>query len=453
MTTAMDSAIRAAADGVWGVPTIVLLFGTGLFLTVRYRFIQIRSIGGLWKSLRPQRDSPSVRGPLTPLQAFATALAGSVGTGTIAGVATAIVSGGPGAVFWIWCFGFFATVIKLSEAVLGLIFRVSQADSNSVSSGPMYYLRDGMGLPSLAWIYALLAGAAALFTTPFTQPNSVALVLESQFHCPRLASGIALAILTWVVVIGGVKSIGRTLEKIVPLKMVLYLACGLLVIAFHIKQVPATFAMILREAFSMRGVRGGIAGTGMLCAMRYGMARGVRACEAGMGSAAVAYGAARSRRPVDQGRSAILDVYIISLGTSSVTAFAILTSGVWHSGLTSTALVAKSFDSTLPGGGWILAFCAFLFGYSALIGWAYYGEQFCQYIFGPRVVLPYRWTFSLLVVIGAVVNTDTVWAWGDLLNALQIFPNLVGVLGLSGIVARRVAEATQNLSIGRYDYP
>jgi len=439
----LPEAVRAgifwAADAVFGPWTIALLFGTGLFLTVRLRFVQVRRFGDGLRTLVPAAQE-GARGPLTPFQAFMTALGASIGTGNIAGVATAVVSGGPGAVFWIWAYGFVATAIKFCEAVLGIKYRRLEGDR--LSAGPMHYLRDGLRSPKLAWTYALVAGVGALTTTPFTQPNSMAVVLESQFAIPTWASGVAIAILAWLVIIGGVRSIGRAAEKLAPLKVGLYLLGGLVVIVTHAGRIPEIFALIFREAFSIGAVGGGTAGVGVMVAMRYGLARGIYANEAGYGTAAVVYGTARSREPVQQGLNAVMEVFIISFVTSSISALTILLSGVWRSGLTSTALVAQAFNTAIPTvGGWIVAFCAFLFGYTTLIGWAYYGEQFLEYIFGPRVTVPYRWVYCGLIVFGAMGRVELVWAWGDLMNGLHIFPNLAGIIGLSGVAAAALRDS------------
>jgi AGCS family alanine or glycine:cation symporter len=430
-------AVFTASDLVFGPWTIVLLFGTGIFLTLRFRLVQLVH----WREvLAAMRRAPSAGGgSLSPFQAFTTALAASIGTGNIAGVATAIVSGGPGALFWIWCYGFFATAIKFAEAVLGVRYR--QLGGGRLSAGPMHYLRDGLGLPRLGWLYALVAGIAALTTTPFTQPNSIAVVMRSELGVPTLATGIVVALLTWLVIIGGVTSIGRAAERLAPAKVILYFAGGLLVLLLHAERLPATLLLVVREAFSMRAATGSAAGIGIMVAMRYGLARGIYANEAGYGTAAVAYGTARSERPVLQGYAAVLEVFIISFVTSTVSALTILVTDVWRSGLTSTAAVAAAFNQAVPvAGGWVVAFCAFMFGYTTLIGWAYYGEQFLEYVLGPRVVTPYRWSYCGLVVLGATSRVDLVWAWGDLMNGLQIFPNLIGVLGLSGVVARLLRE-------------
>jgi AGCS family alanine or glycine:cation symporter len=441
----LPEAVRAAifwmSNAVWGPWTFALLLGTGLFLTVRLGFVQIVRFPDAVRTMIPAAQS-GARGALTPFQAFMTALAASIGTGNIAGVATAVVTGGPGAVFWIWCYGFFATAIKFTEAVLGIKFRVLAGDR--LSAGPMHYLRDGLKAPWLGWLYALVAGVAALTTTPFTQPNSIAVVWQSQFHVPTWASGALIAVLTCLVVIGGIKSIGRAAERLAPLKVFLYLAGGLIVILTHAGELPEVLALIFREAFSTRAAAGTAAGMGMMVAMRYGLARGIYANEAGYGTAAVVYGTARSQEPVQQGLNAVMEVFIISFVTSSISALTILVSGVWRSGLTSTAVVAAAFDTSLPVvGGWIVAFCAFLFGYTTLIGWAYYGEQFLEYVFGTRVTMPYRWTYCLLIVFGAIGKVETVWAWGDLMNGLQIFPNLVGLIGLSGVAAATLREGSR----------
>ena len=423
--------IQSAADALFMPWIVIVLLGTGLFLTLRTRVVQLRRFGDACRVAFVTTGSGS-GGALTPFQSFMTSLGASIGTGNIAGVATAIVSGGPGALFWIWAYGFVATSIKFAEAVLGITYR--EVRGESVLSGPMYYLRDGLRSPALAWLFALVAAVAALTTTPFTQPNSMALVLDTVVGIPRIVSGIVIAILTWLVIIGGIKAIGRAAEKLSPLKVSLYLLGGLIVIVANAAALPGVFAMILDGAFSMRAAAGG--GLGWVVAMRYGVARGIYANEAGYGTAAVAYGTAKSERPVQQGLNAVIEVFVVSFVTSTISAMTILLTGVWKSGLTSSAAVAAAFNTTMPGfGGYVVAFCAFLFGYTTLIGWAYYGEQFFEYILGRKVTVPYRWIYCLLIPFGAVSRVEVVWAWGDLMNALQVFPNVVGLIGLSGVVA------------------
>ena len=433
---AVASAIQSAADHLFMPWLVVLLLASGLYLTLRYRVVQVRRFGDALAAFIGREDAGAT-GVLSPFQAFMTALAATIGTGNIAGVAAGIVSGGPGALFWIWCYGFFATALKFSEAVLGVTFR--ESSERGTKTGPMYYLRDGLKRPGLAWIYALVAGVAALTTTPFTQTNSIALVLNTTLGVPKWGTGVAVAVLTWLVIIGGIKSIGRAAEKLTPLKVGLYLAGGIFVIVSFASHIPEVLALVVREAFSTRAVAGG--SLGFLVAMRFGLARGMYANEAGYGTAAVAYGTAQSRRPVQQGLNAVMEVFIVSFVTSTISAMTILLTGAWLSGKTSTAAVALAFDAAIPGaGGYLVAVAVFLFGYTTLIGWAYYGEQFLEYIFGPGVVMPYRWIYCLLIPFGAITKVELVWAWGDLMNALQVFPNIIGVLGLSGLVAKVASE-------------
>jgi AGCS family alanine or glycine:cation symporter len=442
MGEGLSGIIFRASDAAFGPWTVLLMLAAGLYLTVRLRFVQVRHLPEALGSMRPRPEEGD--GALTPFQAFMTALAASVGTGNIAGVATAIVSGGPGALFWLWCYGFFATAIKFTEAVLGIQYR--SLASARLSAGPMHYLRDGLGLRRLGWLYALVAAVAALTTTPITQPNSIAIGFASHFHVPTIVTGVGVAVLAWLVIIGGIESIGRAAEGLVPTMVALYLLGGLLVIVTHLDQIGGVLGLVFREAFSLRSGVGTAAGIGVMNAMRYGLARGIYANEAGYGTAAVAYGTARTRRPVRQGYAAVMEVFVVSFVTSTISALAILLTGVWRSGLTSTAAVAEAFNHVVPvAGGWVVAACAFLFGYTTLLGWGYYGEQFFVYTFGPWVVRPYRWIYCGLIVVGATSHVDLVWAWGDLMNGLQVLPNLVGLLGLSGVAAallrREEAEA------------
>jgi AGCS family alanine or glycine:cation symporter len=438
-------AIQAIADWLFMPYVVGVLLGVGVFLTVRLGFVQFRRFPDVVRSITGSPSSHDGQGALTPFQAFMTALAASVGTGNIAGVATAIITGGPGALFWIWVYGVVATAIKFAEAVLGIRFR--QVRGELVQSGPMYYLRDGLKSPALAWTYAFVAGVAALTTTPFTQPNSIAVAVNSVFGLQTWIVGIVVAVLTWAVIIGGIKSIGRAAEKLVPVKVGLYLIGGAVVIISFADRLPHVFSMVFREALTTRSAMG----FGMFIAMRYGIARGIYANEAGYGTAAVAYGTAKSGKPVQQGLQAVMEVLIVSFVTATISAMTILVSGVAEQSIvarqagadyvTSTAAVASAFNAAMPTvGGWIVAFCAFLFGYTTLIGWAYYGEQFLEYILGRKVTLPYRWIYCLLIPFGAVIRPEVVWAWGDLMNALQVFPNLIGLVGLSGIAAMYARE-------------
>ncbi len=428
--------VQSTADWLYVPVLVILMFGAGIFLTVRLRVVQIRKLGEAFRAFFGGRGGEGA-GVLSPFQAFMTALGTTIGTGNIAGVAAGIASGGPGVLFWIWCYGFFATAIKFTEAVLGLRFREAYGH-DSVRSGPMYYLRDGLRSPGLAMAYAVVAGIAALTTTPFTQTNSIALVMHTQVGVPTWVSGVTVAVLTWLVIIGGIKSIGRAFEKLAPAKVGIYLLGSIVVIVVFAARIPDVLTMVFREAFTTQSVFG----FGIFTAIRYGLARGLYSNEAGYGTAAVAYGTAQSTHPLQQGLNAVTEVIIVSFGTCTLTALTVMLSGVidWTvpaaERATSTAAVGLAFNAAMPGvGGYLVAFCVFLFGYGTLIGWAYYGEQFLEYWLGPRVVTPYRWIYCLLIPLGAIAKVNLVWAWGDLMNALQIFPNLVGVVGLSALAA------------------
>lgn len=433
-------------------PLIFVVVATGIYFTFKLRFVQIvRFREAVRETIASQQTSGS--GALSPLQAFMTALAATIGTGNIVGVATAIVRGGPGALFWMWCYGFLAMATKFVEASLGMHYRVVQGEE--VLSGPMYYLRDGLKSRRLAEVYALVGGLAVLFTTPLTQPNSVAVSLATQLKTHsytlgswhigetaidwvRLIVGLVLAVLTWLVIVRGIKSIGRAAQKLSPLKVGLYLVGGTTVLATHVNQVPAVLASVFREAFSTKAIAGGTLGYAMMFAIRYGIARSVFANEAGYGTAAVAYGTAKSQRPDQQGLAAMMDVFIITYITSTISAMAVLLTGTWNLGVSGPEAVPAAFNDAIPYfgiGGWMVTISIFLFGYTVLIGWGFYGEQFLEYLFGPRIVIPFRWLYCCIIPIGAVIKVDAVWNWGDICNGMQVFPNVIGLLALGSVAA------------------
>jgi AGCS family alanine or glycine:cation symporter len=463
--------IQNAADAMFMPWTVGVLLTAGILFTVRTGFIQIRRLPEAFRTMLASQQS-SAGGALSPFQAFMTALGATIGVGNIAGVATAIIAGGPGALFWIWCYGFIAAAIKFAEAALGVRFRIPKGEGTL--AGPMYYLRDGLGWPALAWIYALVAGVACLLTTPFTQPNSIAVVLDSQLkqhhvdlgrwdpgfdilpdagmELNRLAIGVVLSILTWLVIIGGVKTIGRVAEFLSPFKVGLYMLGGLIVIGMNIAKLPDVLSLVFAEAFSLRPVAGatagGIMGSVMAKALRYGFARGAYASEAGYGTAAVVYGVAKSDHPEQQGLNAVMEVFIITFVTCTISALTILLTGSYSiEGIEGPAAVSAAFNSAIPTvGGWMLAFSVFLFGYTALMGWSFYGEQFLEYLFGPRIVMPYRWVYCTLIPFGAVAKVNVVWAWGDMLNGSQIFPNLAGLIFLSGLAATYARMSSKSIA-------
>jgi AGCS family alanine or glycine:cation symporter len=437
-----------AAALVWGPATVVLLMGTGVYLSLRLKFTHLRQFRLGWRFAAqgigppPQTEAGASAPPgdISPWQSLMTMLAGAIGNGNIAGVATAIAIGGPGAVFWMWASGLFAMATKYSEAVLGLKFRERLRDG-SVAGGPMYYLRNGVRSPVLAWIFAFLAGMAAMTTGPLAQTNSMALVLNTEFHIPKWLTGAGITIGTWLVIIGGIKSIARFAETLVPLKVILYVGGSLYIILTHIELLPQTVALIVKSAFTPTAMIGGFSGASVLLAARLGAARGLYANEAGLGTAGMAYGAARSRNPVRQGLIATVDVFIITFITCTMTALVVTVTGKWTSGTMSTALVASAFNTSIPVvGGWMVAVSSFLFGYSNLVGWSYYGELCFGYIFRSNILKIYAWIYCGLIFVGAITEVKTVWDYADTMNGLQIFPNLIALI----VLAPQVAVATRS---------
>jgi AGCS family alanine or glycine:cation symporter len=340
---------------------------------------------------------------------------------------------------------------KFAEASLGMHFRFARGEM--VLSGPMYYLRDGLKSPALAAIFAVFGGCGVLFTTPLTQPNSVAVAMASQFKeheidlgklqfgtmsidGMQLAIGVILAVLTWLVIVHGIKSIGRASEKLSPIKVGFYFVGGRVVILTHITRLPEVLGMVFKYAFTPHAAVGSALGLTMWNAMNVGIRRGVYANEAGYGTAAVAYGTAKSQRPDQQGLAAMMDVFIITFITCTLSALALLLTDTWNTGKEGPEAIPAAFNAAMPGfGGWMVAISIALFAYTVMIGWAFYGEQFFEYLFGPWIVIPFRVIYCLLIPFGAVMKVNAVWAWGDICNGLQVFPNVIGLIGLSGIAA------------------
>lgn len=430
---------------VWGPWMMVFLIGTGIWLTIGTRFIQGRKFGHAWAlvSRGAARKDTAELGPgdITPFQALMTAISATVGNGNIAGVATAIALGGPGAPVWMWLTGIVGMATKFAEAALGVKYR-QQLPDGTMAGGPMYFLEHGLKQKWLAWLFALFGAISAFGIGNMVQANSVALVFKTQLGVPLIVSGVVLAVLTYMVIIGGIQRIGQVAEFLVPIMCVVYILGGLVVILVRIVDVPAALSLIFSSAFSGKAAVGGFAGAGVAQAIRYGVARGIFSNEAGLGTASIAHGAAKSREPVRQGTIAMLGVFIDTIIVNSITTLAIVLTGVWTSGLTSTALTAKGFTTVLgPLGGWIVAFGSITFGYSTLLAWSYYGLQCTDYIFGIRASLPYRWVWCVVIVVGALFSSNLVgikfiWDVADTMNGAMAIPNLIGLLGLSFVVFR-----------------
>jgi len=452
-----DRAIRFLATIVWGPQTLILLFGVGLFLTIRLRFVQLRRLGLSFRFGLGRRDfgetAKERKGDITPFQALTTSLACTIGNGNIAGVCTAIAMGGPGAVFWMWLLAFLGMATKLVEAVLGQKFKRIAPDG-SVEGGPMYYIRDGLKLPWLAGIYAFFMGCKPLFATTSIQSNSIALVLKTQLGFEPWISGLGLAVLTWLVIIGGIKSIAKVTEFLSPIMVLIYLFGSFFTLIAFAPHLPHAFYLIFVGAFNPSAITGGVAGMTVARAIRYGFARGAYSNEAGTGTAAVFHATAQTSEPVRQGLIASLDVFIDTIIICSLTAFAVLVTGVWNTGITSTAMTAAAFNAALPKyGGLIVAASSLLFGYSSLIAVPYYGEISFKYLLGSWIKQPFRWIFCLVIFVGAVMKVEEAWSIGDVFNGMMAFTNLIGLVGLSGLAVMLVKSYFKKLGSNEKRYP
>ncbi len=426
---------------VWGPPMLVLIVGAGLFLSSKTGFFSLRKLGYILKNtlLKMFAKESKGEGEVTAFQAVATALAATVGTGNIAGVATAIAAGGPGAVFWMWFAAVLGMTTKYAEVVLAVNFREKTSDGRFVG-GPMYYINNGLGWKWLAVIFAVFGMLAAFGIGNMVQSNSVAAALESSFKITPWMTGVVLAVITALVIIGGIKRIGAFTEKLVPFMAAIYILGGLVIIIMNAAKIPAAFALIFSSAFTGKAAVGGFAGATIAKAMRYGIARGVFTNEAGLGSAPIAHAAATTDHPVRQGLWGVFEVFADTLVICSITALAIVTSGVWESGLTGAALTTEAFNASLPGGGYIVSIGIVLFAFSTIVGWEYYGERCAEYLFGPKANMVYRILWIPFVVIGAIGGLEFVWDLADTLNGLMAIPNLIGVLALSGTVFKLTKE-------------
>jgi len=427
---------------VWGLPTIVLLMGTGLLLTMLTGAVQFRY---LWFALREVLGKVAQRGggvgDVRPFQAVATALASTVGVGNIAGVATAIVLGGPGALFWLWVSGLLGMCTKFAEIVVALHYREPDA-SGTMRGGAMYVLSKGLGLPWLGTLFALLTAVAAFGIGNMVQANSLADSLRATFGVSPEVTGLVLVVITAAVILGGITRIGEVTQYLVPFMALLYLGGGLVVLLTHASAVPHALELVLAGAFSGTAATGGFAGSTIALAMRYGVARGLFSNEAGLGSAPMVHAAADTDHPVRQGLYGIFEVFVDTILICTTTGLVILVTGVWDSGITGAALSAKAFETGLPGawGDVVVTGGILLFSYSTLIGWSYYGETGAVYLFGARAALPYRLAWLVFVYLGAVGSLHLVWDVADTLNGLMAVPNLIGVLGSIPLLLRLKRE-------------
>jgi len=412
---------------------LILVLGTGLYLCLRLRAIQIRELLPSIRSLIRPTDK-TARGDISPFAALMTAVGGIVGNGNIAGVATAIAAGGPGALFWMWISGIVGMGTMFAESVLGVRYRHRGGDGLMVG-GPMYYLRDALGWKFVAGFFALGMALKTLLATTTVQSNSMALIAGSELGWKPVTTCALVALATGAVILGGVRSIARVSEVLAPVMGLLYLSGALVVLVAFRSQLWPALELVFRHAFSPVAAGGGFLGAGVREAFRFGVARGVYSNEAGTGSVPIAHASARTNDPVAQGKIAMLGVFLDTLVVSSATGLALLVSGVWQSGADSTVLTAQAFTAGMGGsGGYVVLAASLLFGLSTLITWAFYGEQCAAFLLGPRARQPYRWLYCVAIMGGSMAGARTIWAWGDLLNGVMAIPNLIALIALTGQV-------------------
>lgn len=424
--------LGSMSDIIWGPPLLVLLVGTGIYLTVRLGILQLRLLPYAVKLVFSRNNDKDSEGDISHFQALMTASAATVGTGNIVGVATAIVLGGPGAVFWMWLAGFFGMATKYGEAILAVKYRVKDPEGQ-MAGGPMYYLEHGLKQKWLGVLFAVFGALAAFGIGNGTQAKAVADLMSATFSVPHWISGIALVLFAGAVILGGIKSIGRVTAFFVPIMAVFYVLAGLIIMIMNIDQVPAAFATIFKLAFSGEAVAGGTIGA----VIRFGVARGLFSNEAGLGSAPIAAAAAKTDIPGRQALVSMTQVILDTFVVCSITAVTIVMSGVWQDGSIEAGNLTSSAFGVLIGdiGPYIITIGLLFFATSTILGWGYYGEKCFQYLFrSTGAVRAYRTVFVLFIFVGATASLDVVWTLADVLNGLMAIPNLIGLLGLSGII-------------------
>lgn len=436
---ALTALITQINSIVWGPLMLGLILGVGLFLMLGLRLMPILKLGTgfrlLWSG-RSVGKGEAKNGEISPFQALMTAMSATVGTGNIAGVATAVFLGGPGALFWMWCTALVGMATKFAEAVLAVKYREVDEKGNHVG-GPMYYIKNGLG-QKWAWLGTVFAvfGAIAGFGIGNTvQSNSVAAVMQANFGLNVWVTGLVMMVLVGLVLIGGIKRIGTVAGTLVPFMALAYIGAGLVVLFINVTAIPAAFALVIEYAFTPAAAEGGFAGAAVWAAIRFGVARGVFSNEAGLGSAPIAHAAAQTKDPIRQGLVAMLGTFLDTIMICTITGLVIITSGVWTSGESGAALTSTAFASALPGvGNYLVAIGLAIFAFTTVIGWSFYGERCVEYLFGVKAIIPYRILWIIAVPLGAGVSLNFVWLVADTLNAMMALPNLVALVLLSPVV-------------------
>jgi AGCS family alanine or glycine:cation symporter len=440
----IEDLLRALADFVWGPPLLILLLGTHVFLTIRLRFIQRYIFKGIRLSFSRTQEG---MGDVSQFAVITTTLAGTLGTGNIVGVATAVAAGGPGAVFWIWLTGVFGIATKYGEAVLSVKYRVINPEG-FMAGGPMYVLERGMRCRPLGIAFAALMAITAVVIGDMVQSNAIASIVYETFKVPRWITGLTMTALTAVVILEGIKSIAAWCVRLVPVMAFFYILSCLTLLVLGAERVPDMLRLILRSAFTGHAAAGGFVGAAVRDVIRYGIARGLFSNESGLGSAPIVAAAAQTRNPVRQGLVSATSTFWDTVVVCAMTGLVLVNSMEWTKGLDGAALSKAAFDTIPVIGPFVLTFGLVTFAFSTLIGWSYYGEKACEYLFGMRAVKPYRWLWVGAVMVGSVTTLTAVWSFADITNGLMATPNLISLLGLFGVIA---AETRKYLWSGNLD--
>ena len=440
----IEALLARASDLVWGPPLLILLFGTHLFLTFRLKFIQTYLPQAIKLSFSREKEGD---GEITQFGALTTALAATIGTGNIVGVATAVAAGGPGAVLWMWLTGVFGIATKYAEAVLSVKYRV-KLPNGQMAGGPMYALERGLGSKPLGMIFAALTAIAAFGIGNMTQANSISDLAQQTFGVSPWITGIVMTVLTAIVILGGITKIASVCEKLVPFMAVFYVLGCVILIVMHIERVPDTLSLIVNGAFSGQAAVGGFLGAGIQQAMRFGIARGLFSNESGLGSAPIVAAAAMTKNPVRQALVSSTGTFWDTVVVCALTGIVVVNSGGWTQGLSGSALTKMAFDDLPTIGPIVLTVGLLTFVFSTILGWAYYGEKAAEYLFGSGVIFPYRILWVCAVMLGSVSTLTAVWSFSDVANGLMAVPNLISLLALNGVI---VAETREYLWSGNLD--
>ncbi|HEY6611849.1 MAG TPA: sodium:alanine symporter family protein [Pseudomonas sp.] len=435
----LNALVNSLNGLVWGPPMLALILGTGLFLMLGLKFMPLtKIIPGFRLLWQGRKKGAEGSGEISPFQALMTCLAATVGTGNIAGVATAIFLGGPGALFWMWCTALVGMATKYAEVVLAVHYREVDDHGEHVG-GPMYAIKNGLGRKWL-WLggaFALFGGFAGFGIGNMVQVNSMAQALSGTFGVPAWLTGVVSMVLVGLVILGGIQRIGKVAATLVPLMCVTYILGALVVLAVNYEAIPGAFALIFHHAFNPAAASGGFAGAAVMAAIRFGVARGIFSNEAGLGTAGIAQAAGTTDSPVRSGLIGMLGTFIDTLIICTLTGLAIICSGAWTSGESGAALSATAFEMAMPGiGGALLCITLVVFAFTTILGWSYYGEKCWEYMAGTKAILPYRLLWVLAVPFGAVAQLDFAWLLSDTLNGLMAIPNLIALLLLSPVVIK-----------------